>query len=344
MALTAPRGFSGGPMADIDYGIGAAGTPWVESVAALAVTQPNTGTRTVSLAAGTADAFGVRVTNDAPLPQALAAPSSGGAWYLIALRFNWSAKTCTLQVLPGPTTGTTAAPTAIPAALPGTVTSTPGASFDMPLAWVFVNSADTIATVFDTRMGRSLGQPVAIGGAALGVLALQQPPQVGTMVANLPDGITFRWDAVPLSNPIAYTWRPWESSWSAYDAAPSGIKGAKDASPGWVVLESSRRFRGGRVMLRGYLYINGGTGGLAQQAYLGLPFPMSLPAGAKLTGSAGAFRGGTEWEMALLPTNANQCSFGPRNASGQITPNSPTVPITWAQGDGLGWSIEYDAA
>lgn len=168
MALTSPRGFSGGPMADIDYGIGAAGTSVVEG--GFDVSQPNAGTRTVSVAAGTADAFGIRITNDAAITQALAAPSSGGAWYLLALRFTWTGtgKGVALVAVAGPTTGVTTKPVSIPGAVPSDAKRSPGGQWDLPLAYVFVNSADTTATIFDLRMVRNgLNGAMAVNLSAL---------------------------------------------------------------------------------------------------------------------------------------------------------------------------------
>jgi hypothetical protein len=161
MALTTPRGFSGGPMADIDYGQASAGSAWVETAGAFA-TAAVTGTRSITNAPGTAVAFGVRVTNDAAITQALAAPGSGGAWYLRALRFDWAAKTVTSVTIAGPTTGGTAIPTLMPTVLPGSnFNTTPGTTFDLPLAWVFVNSANTTVAIWDLRLVQTGGDNLA---------------------------------------------------------------------------------------------------------------------------------------------------------------------------------------
>lgn len=240
MALTTPRGFAGGPMADIDYGIGSAGGAWVESAGGLAVTQPNTATRTVSIAAGNGAAFGVRVTNDAALSQALAAPGSGGAWYLLALRYNWSAKTVTLQALPGPTTGATTTPTDVPATLPATMTSTPGTSFDQPLAWAFVNSANTTITLFDLRIRSSwLDQLAAATPQALAVSALQNPPLSGITMPCLSNGATYRWNG---------------TKWVLWDLGPIGALDLFDL-PADVGYWNDQGISEGNVS-GGVLYIN----------------------------------------------------------------------------------------
>lgn len=196
MAITS-KGFAGGPMTDDDFGAIAARAAWVENAAALAVTQPNSGTRTVSIAAGTAVAHGVRAINDAAISQALTAPGSGGQWYLLVLRRDWTSgvKTTTLQVLTGASTGSTTAPTAIPTALPATFQSAAGsAQADQPLAWEWVSSASTTVTIFDARIIDQRNRLLqAVSFAALATLALVLTLAAGTTLQTT-DGNTWRWN------------------------------------------------------------------------------------------------------------------------------------------------------
>lgn len=204
MTLQAPQGFAGGPLTDDSWGAISSRGAWVENAAAYAVTQPNTGTRSIAIAGGNAVAHGVRVPNDAAITQALTAPGSGGQWYLIALRRDWTAgqKTCSLQVLTGPSTGSTTAPTVIPASVPANMQSASGtAQADQPLAWVWVSSATTTLTIFDLRMQRTTAGSIAAGTLWALVFAslaghLQDGAIVPVLRHTLPSGgvhISSRW-------------------------------------------------------------------------------------------------------------------------------------------------------
>lgn len=180
-------GYSGGPMTELQWALTAHVTSRFESAADCAVTQPNTTVRSVSVAAGSATAYGVRVTSDAAVTQALTAPGAGGAWYLLAWRRTWSpTKSAALQVLAGPTTAGTVAPTAAPAALPAGFTSTAGTQADQPIAWVWVSSASTTLAIFDVRLLTTLagGTPLAPTLDALTVAALTL--REGALVASQP--------------------------------------------------------------------------------------------------------------------------------------------------------------
>lgn len=185
-------GYSGGPMTELQWALTAHVTGRFESSADCAVTQPSTGTRSVSVAAGSATAFGVRVTTDAAITQALTAPGTGGAWYLLTWRRTWSpTKTAALQVLAGATTAGTTAPTVAPTALPAGFTSSPGTQADQPIAWVWVSSASTTLAIFDVRLLSTLaGTPLAPTFDALttAALTLREGSLITTQAAAVAGG------------------------------------------------------------------------------------------------------------------------------------------------------------
>lgn len=339
MTLTA-KGFAGGPMADIDYGIGSAGGCWVESTAALAVTAVG-GTRSVSIAVGNGAAFGVRVINDAAITQALTAPGSGGAWYMLALRFNWSTKSVTLQALAGPTIGGTAAPTAIPTALPGTMTTAPGTSFDMPLAWAFVNSANTTVTLFDLRLlGSYLDQLAAFTQNSLRVAALIKTPHVGAMMPALegPTQVTYRWG---VNSGGTASWLPWDSEWTpSAGFTYSGVT----ASAGSM----RYRYRAGRVLVEFLLVASANSTGSIN---VNLPGPadqstalgtsgQAYQAGYSMIGRAWRYspsQGGRWYDHAIsMVSNGTQVGFGNTNSAFYMD------GIGMASGDQLTGQFEYD--
>lgn len=327
MALTAPRGFSGGPMADIDYGIGAAGGAWVESAAALAVTQPSSSVRTVSVAAGNCDAFGIRVTNDAALAQSITAPGSGGAWYLITVRFNWSAKTATLQALAGPTTGATTAPTGTPATLPATIQTAPGTQFDLPLAWVWASSATSTLTLFDVRMRTLQNEAFASTPAALVLFAQQFAPVAGMQVPSISDGITYRWNGT--------AWKPWDSDWISFNTVTNGFFIEVET---WT---SRYRYRSGRVLqeLAGKI-IAIQTGNFSMTQPVPADAAIYPPAGRAIFASLdGSF---------LL--DANVMGVAGFTLFGQLAQTNPqrTYFLTSSSGIDVNWTVriayEYDPA
>lgn len=345
MAITTPRGFAGGPMADIDYGIGAAGQAFAESGQAFFVSQPNTGTRTVTVDAGTACAYGVRVTNDAPISQALAAPSSGGAWYLMALRFSWSAKTVTLQALPGPTTGATTAPTDIPTSMPATLANTLGTSWDMPLAWVFVNSANATATIFDVRMRVSNALLFGRTLQSLKVLGQQFVLVAGLTMPSYADGITYRWTN-------AGAWRAWDSDWIGFSPDVQAISGTAWGTPGWLP-NGRYRWVSGKVRYEFSVSLNGGavsTGGIN----LSLPVLMDQTSSQSITyqggptvAGAGHIRQNTtgrRYPVFLEFVNNNYIRMNVINSAFYLDGVGGNSPWAWGQSDSLQGIVEYDPA
>lgn len=105
--------------------------------------------RTFSVSAGEACAFGILDTNDAPVTLAPTLPASGGRWYLIALRRTWLSKVSALVIIPHTTT-TTTVPTAAPTTLPAN-NSAPGSVDDQPLFFVWANATTTSTLVVDLR-------------------------------------------------------------------------------------------------------------------------------------------------------------------------------------------------
>jgi len=112
----------------------------VDDYASFRVT-PAAGTRTVQVAAGGAQAFGVHAVSDAPETFALASVASGVRWDLLVLRRNWATKATSIAVIQGGSTK------ALP---PRTVT--PGTLVDQPLALVRLAAGSTsIQEIADVR-------------------------------------------------------------------------------------------------------------------------------------------------------------------------------------------------
>lgn len=154
MTLSA-AGFGGGSMTDDDFGTIAdlSGAAMSCLGNGFIVTQPNTSARTLSIAPGSAVAHGVRVRNDAALPQNITAPGSGSGWYLLVLRRDWAAKTVSIVALAGATSGSTTTPPAPPPVFPASLQNSAGsAQADQPLAWVGASSVSTTLTLFDARV------------------------------------------------------------------------------------------------------------------------------------------------------------------------------------------------
>lgn len=133
------------------WGVGA-GDDAVESSAAWAVTQ-GTG-RQVSVAAQSGYAFGHGVLSketSAAILQALSTPAAGG-WFLICRHIDWTTNTVSIVALTGPTSSTTI-PTVAPANYSGVsgMSTSPGVTYDQPLAWAWVRSTDTTMALFDLR-------------------------------------------------------------------------------------------------------------------------------------------------------------------------------------------------
>lgn len=139
--------------------------PMVASAADLAVTAVSNA-RSVSVAPGSGDHAFVKYTSDSAQTLALAAPNSGGKWYLIAIDREWSpTNTATLVALDtgySDTQGYTsfsntiweqalAAAAAILKNSPGTAGSTVASGAHQPLALVYVIAASTTLQVVDLR-------------------------------------------------------------------------------------------------------------------------------------------------------------------------------------------------
>ena len=122
----------------------------VDSSAAWLVSQ-GTG-RQVSVAAQNGWAFAAGVVSRETVALTLTVPTpTTGAWHVVVRNINWSTNTVTIALRAGAALGSVTPPATPPTTLPGTVTTNPGVSYDQPLAWVFVNSANTTLTIFDLR-------------------------------------------------------------------------------------------------------------------------------------------------------------------------------------------------
>lgn len=132
------------------------------------------GARTARVGLGYATGHFVRVTVDATVDLPLSPPASGGKWYVVALRRQWSpTNSATLEAVDVGVTDTTGT---APASVPGGVYTsasllkTPGtaAGSHQMLAAVYVRAADTVLQIFDLRLsGTRSGVPQALNLHAL---------------------------------------------------------------------------------------------------------------------------------------------------------------------------------
>lgn len=165
----------------------------------LAVTAVN-GSRTVSVAAGTALAAFVKYTSDAPQTLNLAPPNSGVKYYAISLNRQWSpTSTCVLQADDLGVTDAMSASGFLPASVftalaalpdqPGTAGSTAGAR--QVLAVVQVRAADTTLTIGDLRFVRTKGGTFLVNNLhALRWAGIKTDPgSIVTFSGNTPNGI-----------------------------------------------------------------------------------------------------------------------------------------------------------
>lgn len=106
--------------------------------------------RSVDVTPGDAFAKFVHSISDANQNVPVPNPVSGGAWHLLCRSLDWqpTTGTCTLNLRAGATT-TATVPTQPPAAYPAGRLNNPGVLYDQPLAWLWVNSANTTVTIFN---------------------------------------------------------------------------------------------------------------------------------------------------------------------------------------------------
>ena len=121
----------------------------VKDAAACAVTQQGS-TKTFNVAAGEFYGRGILDASDSTVNVAPTVPGSGGQWFLLVARRVWATKVTSFIAIAAATT-TTTTPTAPPVSLP-TISTNPGTQDDQPIAWVWVNSANTTVVIFDLRV------------------------------------------------------------------------------------------------------------------------------------------------------------------------------------------------
>lgn len=138
----------------------------VDSYASFRVTITS-GTRAVSVAAGSASAYGIYDTSDAPITKNLDSVPSGTRWDLVVLRRTWATKSTSVEVIPGGSSK----------ALPARTVNV-GTLVDQPLALVRAIAGSTVVQeVVDLRC------TVGAGGAfAWDDLALSYLTRPGTSI------------------------------------------------------------------------------------------------------------------------------------------------------------------
>jgi hypothetical protein len=163
------------------------GKDGVDSQAAWLVTAGTGRQVAVAAQSGWAFAKGVASRESVGLTLNLSTPTNG-QYFLIARHIDWTSNAVTLVALAGPTT-TTTTPTAAPYDLSGVVgrVTTPGSVYDQPLAWAWVNSANTTVTIFDLRLfgDRVYGTPTAGASFTFTAVSNKLSKRDGVIIYNL---------------------------------------------------------------------------------------------------------------------------------------------------------------
>lgn len=116
----------------------------LEKIGDLAVSQV-AGVRSVSVAAGSAFGDGVLTTLSSAETVALPTPTNG-QWYLLVLNRLWSDSSTRLAIRNSSTTSGTASGL-VPTSYPASTKTAVGSECDLPIAWLWANSAGTAVTV-----------------------------------------------------------------------------------------------------------------------------------------------------------------------------------------------------
>jgi hypothetical protein len=320
-------GYAGGPMSEAQYAsLVGTGVATFDSTADFAPTGVS-GTRSVSLAPGSSNYGGVRVSSDSAIVQPLTAPGSGGAWFLLALRRTWSpTKLSTIQVFGGPTTGTTTVPTAAPTTLPTGFAKVTTVQADQPIAWAFVNSADTTVTIFDLRLVRDgMGRPSTVSKVALDFSALWLSPGEGSILFDRGSRITYRWSGT--------RWAGWDSDWMTAGIGTLGLNAnTYGTSPGWVSSGSTYRYVSGLIRFRGQISLQTGTT-ISSQLGILLPVKAETPTGAAAIGKATAADASANYANTVVDTGIG--------ATALYFATGPNSPFTWTTSDLMTWDVMY---
>lgn len=104
------------------------------------------GQRAVSVSPGTAGGEGAWTTTDAAEVATIATTPTNGQWFLLVRNRNWPNKISAFTLRAHATTAVGAAG-ATPSTFPSTVKTQPGVEDDVPVAWVWANSANTNLTI-----------------------------------------------------------------------------------------------------------------------------------------------------------------------------------------------------
>jgi hypothetical protein len=166
-----------GPKEWASYAHHLGGEPSVGASTSFAATAV-AGQRSVSIAGGTAMAYGIDVEATASETVPLARPADAGRWNLIAIeRAHQSNGTVavSLVVLQGPAT-TETQPTRPPTTKPTGWVVTPGVKTHQALHWVWVASATSTIAVFDVRVKHAAGVPLTIGNLLLQRIEVEDRP------------------------------------------------------------------------------------------------------------------------------------------------------------------------
>jgi hypothetical protein len=112
------------------------------------------GSRAINLTPGMVYGTGVRTTSDATVRVDFPSPAANaGAWHMVALRRNWETNSQSVVTLTDATFNTGATtPATFPTGTPSGYLNNPGTSDDVPLYWVWVNSANVTVLLIDLRV------------------------------------------------------------------------------------------------------------------------------------------------------------------------------------------------
>lgn len=129
---------------------------------------PVANNRRVAIAAGESHQAFIRYRNDQATTVDIPAPAAG-RWYLIVQRRNWNGNAVTTLALAADST-TADIPTSAPS-LPAGVANTPGASLDLPLAWVWARATDATLVIRDARTFANPADNIPVSPARIRLLA-----------------------------------------------------------------------------------------------------------------------------------------------------------------------------
>jgi hypothetical protein len=203
------------------------------------------------------------------------------------------------------------------------------------------DQADSIDTFLTARSIQSFR---VANSASLTALASQFTLQVDDRAYQIDTGVTHRHNGV--------TWKPWESDWITYAATLSAAGGTFSVGTGGSASSSTRyRYVGGRIRLD-FQFILGTSGAsVGTSPKFTLPQPIgTLPHVYAVYGTSGDMFDASSSILrisAVLADDSSTTVVRPAyldNISGLYEFPTATTPWTWAAGDIMRGSLDYEPA